>query len=750
VRAWSEVPRDRPLFESLVAFENFPLGEPLKRWRGGPRIEDVIAADHTHYPLTLLAALDPDLSLTLLFARGRFEEPVIGRLEGHLGALLAGMAAGEERPLSALSLLTPAEAAQIAAWTAGAPPEGEGASVHRLFAAQAARTPEAVALISAGEGGARLTYRELEERSNRLARRLRALGVGPEVPVALCVGRSLDAVVGLLAILKTGGFCVPLDAAYPRDRLALMLEDSRPAALLTWERLAAELPAAAATLLLDDRRERAAIEALSPEPPDTPDLPGSLAYVIYTSGSTGRPKGVAVFHRLLSNIVAWQMAAGATRGPRRTLQFSPWSFDVCLQEIFSTLGTGGTLVLLAEEWRADGPRLWRLIEEERIERLFIPFVALELLAESAPAGEPLAPGLAEIAAAGEQLQITPAVAALFSRLPGCVLENHYGPTETHIVVTFTLAGPPASWPPLPPIGRAIAGARATVLDDGLRPVPVGVVGEVCLGGIAVCRGYLGRPDLTAERFPPDPLSREPGVRLYRSGDLGRWREDGQIEFLGRRDGQVKVRGYRVELGEIEAVLATHPAVLRAAVVARKRAGGTRLLAAVVPRPERKAEEGDLREHLRERLPAYMVPADLMTLDELPQTPSGKVDRKALALLKAERPVSTPPGTEIERDLAALWAEVLGAPGVGLEDGFFELGGHSLLAGRLLARVRKAFGIDLPLASLLEDPTLGGMARALDAALVARAEETDLDALLDSLDSLSEEEAERLLAEERPR
>ncbi len=708
VRAWSAVPRDRPLFESLVAVESFPLGETLRRWRADVQVEDVRAVDRTHYPLTLVAALDPGLSLTLLFARDRFEDAALDRLEGHLATLLAGMAAGEERPLAALPLLTPAEAAQIAAWAPGGPGAGDGPTVVELAAAQAARTPDAVAVVSAGEDGASLTYRELMERTGRLAGRLRALGVGPEVPVALRIERSLDAVVGLLGILAAGGCCVPLDPAYPRERLELMLDDARPAVFLDRAGVAG-----------GDGREDGGERP--PLPPPVPSLE-TLAYVIYTSGSTGRPKGIGVPHRVLRNVIAWQIAAGAARGPRRTLQFSPWSFDVCLQEIFSTLGTGGTLVLLREEWRADGRRLWRLVEEEAIERLFLPFVALELLAESAPApraDRPLAPCLAEIATAGEQLRVTPGVAALFDRLPGCALVNHYGPTETHISIVFPLAGPVSDWPALPPIGRAVSGARATVLDAWPRPVPVGVAGEICVGGTAVARGYTGRPDVTAERFIPDPAAPpdEPGARLYRTGDLGRLRADGEIEFLGRRDGQVKVRGVRVELGEIEAALAAHPAVLRAAVVAGSDAAGTRLLAAVVPRPEVVAGDlvAELRGFLRGRLPAPMVPADLVIRSELPVTPSGKVDRRALAALRpAGRggEARTPPGTALERELAAIWADLLRVEEVGLEDGFFELGGHSLLAGRLLARVRATFGAELSLPLLMADPTLGGMAAAL--------------------------------------
>ncbi|HVR99667.1 MAG TPA: condensation domain-containing protein, partial [Thermoanaerobaculia bacterium] len=430
----------------------------------------------------------------------------------------------------------------------------------------------------------------------------------------------------------------------------------------------------------------------------------------------------------LANLIDWQIEVTTAPGPLRTAQFSALSFDASFHEMFTTWGQGGTLVMLSEAVRRDAGSLLHLLTERSIQQLFLPFVALQQLADEAAASGVLPTALREVITAGEQLQATAAVRELFRRLPGCRLVNAYGPTETHVVTAFTLAESPDTWPALPPIGRSIANLWARVLDASLQPVLPGVPGEIYFGGAGLARGYLGRPDLTAERFLPDPQATEPGARVYRTGDLARYLPDGEIEFLGRTDQQVKVRGFRVEPGEIETVLALHPEVREAAVVVREVSGpgDRRLVGYVVPRGKSAAEAGDvlageLRSFLAGRMPEYMVPWTFVLLDGFPLTPSGKLDRRSLPAPGAMRQLGTDltmPRGPIEEIVAAIWAELLGGGPVGTHDSFFELGGHSLLATRVMSRVRAAFQVELPLRALFDAPTVAGLAARVEATLRA--------------------------------
>jgi amino acid adenylation domain-containing protein len=449
-------------------------------------------------------------------------------------------------------------------------------------------------------------------------------------------------------------------------------------------------------------------------PADLAD-PANIAWVLYTSGSTGRPKGVAMPHRALVNQVWWQQRQGAG-GRGRTLQWAALSFDVFYQEMLTTLSVGETLVLVAEEVRHDFERLLDVIEAQRIERIFMPFVALQGLAELAVRLGRTPPSLRAVLTAGEQLQITPAIRAFFEQLPDCTLYNQYGPTEVHLATAYELGGAPAQWPALPPIGRPFANVRTYVLDAGLRPVAPGVAGELFVGGIPVGRGYLGRPELTAQRFLPDPFSA--GGRMYRTGDRVRWNAGGQLEFLGRFDDQVKIRGFRVEVAEIEAVLSDCPGVRDCAVAARKYGvGDRRLVAYVVPSPGTPPTATELRAFLAARLPDYMVPAAYLMVTELPRTPSGKLSRALLpppddAAEWAEAAGYEPPRTPLEQRIAAIWAEVLAVPRVGLRDNFFELGGHSLLAVAAVSRLAEVTGRTVTVRTLFEAPTVADLAGRL--------------------------------------
>jgi amino acid adenylation domain-containing protein len=724
IQGWSAVPRGTALFESLLVFENFP-GETA--FQGAPSfgVTDIRSAQQTGYPLTLIAVPGDELRLRLSYQPARFDAPAAIRLLGHLENLLAALACRSLDGLRPgdLPLLSAAERQQLLVeWNATETREtGTPASLEELIAGRLAEQPDAAALLFAGAGGEAVTwsYRELFGAACSLTRRLRRSGVGPDVVVALCAERSPEMVVGVLAVLLAGGACLPLDPAYPSERLALMLADSRAAVLLAQEHLLRSLPPFDGEIVTltaervtpdEDGRAAAPAEAVSPE---------SLAYVIYTSGSTGRPKGVALSRGALANLLAWQRRE-ALPGAARTLQFSSLSFDVSFQEIASTLIAGGTLALVSEETRRDPRALLRLLDQMAVERLFLPFVALRGLAEAVEAGAGEGRELLDVVTAGEALTVTPAIAEWMARRPGRRLHNQYGPSESHVVTALTLAGDPRDWPALPPIGRPIGNVRIYLLDALLRPVPVGVPGELCIGGAALARGYLGRPELTAERFVPDAWSGwggAAGERIYRTGDLARYRADGQIEFLGRRDHQVKIRGIRVEPGEIEAALEQHPAVRHAVVVPESEGtGGLRLAAYFVAAETGAPEAGALRELLASRLPAALVPSRFVALPAMPLTPSGKVDRRALAHLRSSdgraHQGGEAPRTPVEQQLAHLWAELLGLEQVGREDNFFALGGHSLLAVSLMSRVHQQWGRELPLYALFAGPTVAQLAEHL--------------------------------------
>ncbi|HSK79450.1 MAG TPA: amino acid adenylation domain-containing protein, partial [Thermoanaerobaculia bacterium] len=651
------------------------------------------------------------------YSRDLFDPATILRLFGHLRTLAEGAVSCPEARLSELPLLSAPEIHQVRhEWndTAAADPV---LPLLALFAAQVEHAPNRPAAVLGSE---RWSYAELGSRAAALARRLRGLGAGVDSLVAVCLDRSLEMAAAVLGVLEAGAAVLPLDPAYPQPRLGFMLEDSEAPLLLTRQSLLPALPEPRARVLcLDEWPEEpsGSVGALPQAPPE------ALAYVIYTSGSTGRPKGTGLSRGALANLIHWQLRSAPLPPGARVLQLAPLSFDVSFQEMFSTWASGGTLVLVPEETRRDPGALLDLLAAHRVRRLFLPFVALQQLSEAAGRRE-VPRDLKEVRTAGEQLRITEAMAGFFSRLgPGVRLDNDYGPSETHVVTSFRLPGAPAGWPLLPPIGRPVGGSRVYVLDGSLCPVPAGVAGELYLGGRPVGRGYHRRPDLTAERFLPDPWSPEPGARLYRTGDLARWSPDAQLDFLGRIDAQVKVRGFRIEPGEIEAVLAQHPAVQEAAVVVRAGgdAGGDaserRLVAFWTPAGEAEAPASELRAFLAERLPEHMVPSVLLPLSAFPLTPSGKVDRRALAGLApvetAGESADSAPRTPLEEIVTGVWAAVLGLDRVGAEQNFFDLGGHSLLATRVIARLSQACQVDFPIRALFEHPTARALAAALE-------------------------------------
>ncbi|HVT15951.1 MAG TPA: non-ribosomal peptide synthase/polyketide synthase [Thermoanaerobaculia bacterium] len=727
-----------PLLQTLLVLQNAPLRLEIP----GLGVELLeIGTGTAKFDLVLVfAEAAGGLAGGVEYSRDLFDESTIDRLVGHYRNLLAAAVADPAARLSQLPLLGAAERAQLARLAAGGSTP-HPRLVHRRVAERAEMAPDACAVVCGGE---RLSYGGLVARARALGRRLRRLGVGPDVPVGLLLAHSCDAMVALLGVLEAGGAYLALDPGHPEERRRQMLVDAGAPVVLADKRLAAAAQAGEVAVLAieEARRPDAAAAPLAPPAPEA--LPDHLVYVTYTSGSTGRPKGVAMTHAAASAMLDWQLRTSAAGGGR-TLQFTSLAFDVSFQEIFATWCAGGTLVLVSEEVRRDPPALCRLLAEERVERLFLPLVALQQVADAAAALWPPLPTsatetllpplrLREVMSAGEQLQVTPQIAALFARLPGAALHNHYGPAETHAVTWLALeaggggeSAGPARWPARPPIGRPVDHARVLLLDRHLRRVPLGVPGEVWVGGTGLARGYLGRPELTAERFLPDPFAEvtgwRPGSRLYRTGDLARLRPDGAAEFLGRADLQVKVRGQRIEPAEVESALAHHPAVLQAAVGAYgDSAASRRLVAWVVFRsPAPPPTAGELRRFLAATLPEPMVPSAWVRLDRLPLTSTGKVDRRALSRLELHGSLwgeesgepgaaaFVPPRNPAEDLLAGIWREVLGVGRVGAHDDFFALGGHSLLATQVASRVREAFGVELPLRRLFETPVLAAQA-----------------------------------------
>jgi amino acid adenylation domain-containing protein len=709
-----------PLFQVLFSFHDAPVpdlrfagieGEILERHNGSAKMDlNVVVKPRAEQRVGRQRdAADEKLTLVFEYSSDLFDRATVERMVRHYRTLLAGaIEGGLERRLSGLPLLTPEERGQLLAWNETAAPF-DLRPVHVLFAEQARRTPDSPAVGS-------LTYRQLESAAGRLARRLLALGVEPEARVALLLDRSPELVAGALGTLMAGAAYLPLDPAYPPERLRYMLEDAKVSAVLTepWRAAAAAevAPAAAPVLSLDSMGS----ENGGPDLPLPAVDPRDLAYVIYTSGSTGRPKGVELTHEGLANLAAWHRAVyGVTPADRATL-LAGTAFDASVWEVWPYLLSGASVHVVGEEVRGTPAALLRWLAEQRITLSFLPTPLAEAcLAEDMPEGLVLR----ALLTGGDKLHRAPRPGLPFR------LVNHYGPTEATVVATAgeTVPGRDGA----PPIGRPIANARVHLVglieliglvDQGLNPVPVGVPGELWIGGTGLARGYHGRPDLTAERFVPDPFATSgPGGRLYRTGDLARLLPGGEIEFAGRIDHQVKVRGFRVELQEIEAVLAEHPAVREAAVVLSPES----LLAAyVVPRNGHGLDAAELRTWLARRLPDYMVPQAFVPLAALPLTPNGKVDSRALPGpdTEVEKEELIPPRTPVEELVAEIWAGFIGAGRLGVGSHFFRLGGHSLLAAQMLSRLRDEISVDLPLRSLFEAPTLGEFAARIEDVLLA--------------------------------
>ncbi|HYG64205.1 MAG TPA: amino acid adenylation domain-containing protein, partial [Thermoanaerobaculia bacterium] len=696
-----------PLFQVMLTLQNAPM-EPLEL--PGLRLEPLGAPGGTAlFDLTLNISEDEaGIAGAAEYSTDLFEAVTIERLLTHLTVLLSAAVAVPDTPVASLPLLTEGERRQLLLeWNDTGRPFPDHLGLHELVEQQAALAPGAFAVIDRGtDRGATLTFGDLDRRAGLLAARLRAHGVGPECVVAICVERSANLAVAILGVLKAGSAYLPLDPEHPLDRLAGLIEDSGAALLLTREGLIERFSALGAAVLPVDG------PAPSAPAPVRPVHPESSAYVIFTSGSTGRPKGVVVPHQALVHYTL-EMVRGMGLGPSdRVLQFAPVSFDVLAEELFPTWAAGGAVVFDDPDRLRSPLQLHRAIEEAGVTWTELPAPYWQEWVRELESGRARFPSTLRLLVVGSE-KPAPESLAVWQRF-GVELIYIFGLTETTITSSFhRLAG--GDDLDLP-IGRPIANTSLYVLDGALEPLPVAVPGELLIGGEGVARGYLGRPDLTAERFIPDPFAARPGARLYRTGDRARMRVDGSVDFLGRLDHQVKIRGFRVEPGEIERRLEEHPAVRDAAVLVREdRLGDRRLVAYVVT----EAAEGDLREFLRQRLPEYMVPSAFVPLAALPLTPHGKLDRRALPAPEPEvarTSEGTAPRSPVEEVLAGIFRDVLARDRVGIHDGFFDLGGHSLLATRVISRVRDAFGVELPLRRLFESPTVAGLAPEIAAIL----------------------------------
>ncbi|PMB16043.1 non-ribosomal peptide synthetase [Fischerella thermalis CCMEE 5282] len=723
IQGWSEVNRGLPLFESILVFENYPVDISLSEPGLDLAIKNFRSIEQTNYPLTLSVIPGKELLLTIAYNEGeRFAAATIDRMLGHLATLLNTMVANPQQRLKELSLLTAAEKQQLLVeWNSTKSHYPQDLCIHQLFEAQVERTPDAVAVVFADQ---QLTYRELNCRANQLAHELQKLGVGPEVLVGVCVERSLETVIAILAILKAGGAYIPLDPSYPPQRLALMLEDAKPLVLLTQAGLVAELPPHTAKVVLIDNNNFSNIP-VTLHNPISGTKPENLAYVIYTSGSTGRAKGVTIQHSSLVNAYfAWEETYHLHTDVTCHLQMASFSFDVFSGDLVRAVCSGGKLVLCPRDLLLSPQDLYNLMVKEKVDCAeFVPAVLRNLMQYLEESQQQL--DFMRLLICGSDVWYTKEYQK-FRNFCGSHtrLINSFGLTEATIDSSwFETTTQELVNDQLVPIGRPFANTELYIFDSNLQPVPIGVPGELYIGGYSLARGYLHRPDLTCEKFIPHPYSNEPGVRLYKTGDLARYLPSGDIEYIGRIDHQVKLRGFRIELGEIEAVISQHPAISASVVIVREDDTANKTLVAYITlHPDQTLTIPELRRFLEAKLPNYMLPTAFVILEALPLTPNGKIDRRSLPAPDPTQLISesnlVAPSTPVEEMLAGIWTEVLSIQKVGIHDNFFELGGHSLLATRVISQLRQVFKVELPLRCLFNQPTVAGLAKEIEKATKA--------------------------------
>lgn len=724
VQAWSEFLPGVPLFETFVVFENYPVDTAAQKQAGASmKFEDMRTYETNTFPLVLAVIPGTEIMLSSSFSPRIFKKESVERLLGHFDVMLGRFAAGADQRIGQLSLLQPAERVQlIEEWnqTRRVFPRR---CVHQLFEEQAERTPEAVAVECAG---ARMTYLELNQCANKLAHHLRGLGIGSEVRVGICVERGISFLVGVLGILKAGGAYLPLDPSHPVELLESMLTDAQASIVVTQESLRDTVSSAAGfwTQVVSLDGDHAQIANESSDNLRVELWPDNLAYVMYTSGSTGSPKGISILHEAIVRLVV-NVEYAQLKNDDRIAQIASTSFDASTFEIWGALLNGGCVVVLDRETSLNPIKLEHAIRTQRISAMFLTTALFNQIAREFREGFR---NLRYLLFGGEAVDPQWVQAVLNDNRPEHFL-HVYGPTEMTTFTTYYEIREVRNGAVTVPIGGPISNTEVYVLDEEMEPLPAGVTGELYAGGPGLARGYLNHPELTAEKFVPNPFSTEPGERLYRTGDRVRWRADGAIEFIGRADHQVKLRGYRIELGEIENALMKLARVENVVVLMREdRPGDKQLVAYVAVGKENRTDElaEELKDALRQRLPEYMVPADIVAMDSLPLTRNGKIDRRALPVPGVEKDQDDvqrlTARTPVEELIAQIWEEVLGTRPIGVTDNFFALGGHSLLATQLIVRMNNAFRLDIPLRMVFEHPTITELARKIEEMLAGESRE----------------------------
>lgn len=713
IQGVSEIPKGTSLFDSIVVFENYPLDAAAEQYDCGLSISNIQTTEQTNYPLAVVAVLDEQLSVKITYDTSKFDSATVTRMLGHFQTLFEGIVANSVGSIEQLPMLTEVERQQLLIdWNSTAAEYPQDKCIYQLIEAQVEQTPDAIAVVFENQ---QLTYRELNNRANQLANYLQTLGVGPEMFVGLCMEPSLETTVGLLGILKAGGVYVPLDPQLPKQRLAFMLENAQVSILLTQKSLSAELPIEQIKVICIDS-DWEIIASNSITTPVSLVKPQNLACIFYTSGSTGKPKGVLVVHEGLVNYALAAVKDFELQSSDRILQLASLSFDVFLEELLPTWLSGATVVLRDSNIVVSSTELQKLIMQQQVTGMELTTAYWQQWVSELSRNQQAPPSSLRFVIMGGEM-VSPDKLATWQQF-GIPLFHVYGLTETSITSTiykFSHSSESQQVCSELPIGRPIANTQIYLLDQYRQPVPVGVPGELYIGGVSLARGYLNRADLTAQRFIPNPFNQSSGERLYKTGDLACYLPTGDIKFLGRIDNQVKLRGFRIELGEVESLLAQHPAVQQTIVIMREDVPGNKYLAAyLVADPDSVPSNSELHNFLSEKLPEYMIPSVFVLLNTLPLTNNGKVNRQALPVpdITAQPDIQkafVAPRNSLETQLADIWVQVLNIKQVGVHDNFFLLGGHSLLATRLISMIRDAFKIDLPLRSVFERPTIADFA-----------------------------------------